>query len=225
MTPDFAVRNKRLAAAGFRSYQAYLASPEWAAHQRHVQERSGWHCEACTTRRASQVHHFTYENLPHEEPWDVAHLCGDCHVMAHKGNHAAIYAAVQATWNGVVAPLIRETEPESEPVAPPFWDDLRGELWWRWEECKDAMRVMWGGTQFLAGIFVLAELVVLIGAAILLLGAVVAQLATIPTLADLPGAPTRLLVWFLGLLWLVRHLTSTAERTFLRLARLLAGTD
>lgn len=48
-----------------------------------VRERSGGICEECKEKKASHMHHKTYENVPNELPEDLIHLCLPCHGNKH----------------------------------------------------------------------------------------------------------------------------------------------
>lgn len=60
-------------------YNAYLASPEWAARRQAVMERDGWTCRACGMARATQAHHLTYAHVGCEPLFDLVAVCAECH--------------------------------------------------------------------------------------------------------------------------------------------------
>jgi len=67
-----------------KRYLSYITSPQWAARRReHLEATEHW-CEICHQRSAIQVHHWTYENLGHENPQDLCAVCVHCHWRIHR---------------------------------------------------------------------------------------------------------------------------------------------
>jgi 5-methylcytosine-specific restriction endonuclease McrA len=64
-------------------YAEYLESPEWAERRERVMRRAGWICEGCGARRATEVHHLTYEHVRKEFLWELRAVCRDCHERFH----------------------------------------------------------------------------------------------------------------------------------------------
>lgn len=69
---------------GYVDYHEYIRSEEWAEKRNLVYLRANGYCEAdgCV-RRASQVHHKTYDNLGDEPLEDLEALCHRCHLNRH----------------------------------------------------------------------------------------------------------------------------------------------
>ena len=69
-------------------YHEYMASREWALKKKAVRERAENICERCASCEIQNIHHVTYRNLGHEDPWeDLQGLCRPCHeyLSAEKG--------------------------------------------------------------------------------------------------------------------------------------------
>jgi hypothetical protein len=91
----FAERQRRVIETDGRDwgeqYDAYLASPTWAAKRRRVLDRAGGVCEGCGERPAVQVHHLHYPRAwPGSPRWtaleklyDLRALCVECHSDLH----------------------------------------------------------------------------------------------------------------------------------------------
>lgn len=76
--------------ARLAEYQEHLRSPEWQTIRALVFARCGGWCEqdGCH-RRATQVHHLTYDRLGWEELTDLMGLCGPCHKAISDGTLVA----------------------------------------------------------------------------------------------------------------------------------------
>jgi hypothetical protein len=73
-----------------KRYLTYITSPQWAARRReHLDLCDHW-CEICHTRRAIQVHHWSYERLGNESPQDLCAVCVPCHWRIHRSVMPAI---------------------------------------------------------------------------------------------------------------------------------------
>lgn len=68
-----------------RLYEQHVMapSPKWLAIRDRIFSRSGGMCEGCGTRRASQVHHLTYQHLGDEFLWELVAVCRECHERVH----------------------------------------------------------------------------------------------------------------------------------------------
>lgn len=64
-------------------YAAYLRSPKWYHIRERVLQRDKYMCQGCHIKRATQVHHLTYERVGRELMFDLASICDDCHGVAH----------------------------------------------------------------------------------------------------------------------------------------------
>ena len=73
--------NFRARQAGFRTYADYLASSHWIDFSLSIKAKK---CFCCKYRHDLQVHHITYKNLGCETAFDVATVCGRCHVAIHE---------------------------------------------------------------------------------------------------------------------------------------------
>lgn len=64
-------------------YEEYIASPLWLSRREAALKRDRHLCQGCLSRRATQVHHLTYEHLGNELLWELASVCLDCHKKIH----------------------------------------------------------------------------------------------------------------------------------------------
>lgn len=69
-------------------YEAYLASPEWAARRAYYVAKALHRCQLCNAEggpggKGLNVHHRTYERLAAELDADVVVLCRPCHRRHH----------------------------------------------------------------------------------------------------------------------------------------------
>ncbi len=60
-------------------YSEYLKSPVWDSKRRRVLQRDKKICQACQKRKATQVHHLTYERAGDEPLFDLVSVCNECH--------------------------------------------------------------------------------------------------------------------------------------------------
>jgi len=71
----------------WKRYHAYINSPAWALKRKQKLRQTRSMCERCPAsghrRRATHVHHLTYERLGHELLTDLEALCNDCHADLH----------------------------------------------------------------------------------------------------------------------------------------------
>ena len=66
-----------------KEYNEYMNSPEWKVKREKRLKIDGGVCQVCE-RKATEVHHLTYENLKHEEMNDLVSLCRQCHNKAEE---------------------------------------------------------------------------------------------------------------------------------------------
>jgi len=64
-------------------YNDYLRSSSWGARRALVLDRAGDICEGCRQRRATQVHHLTYDHVTNEFLWELVAICNECHARVH----------------------------------------------------------------------------------------------------------------------------------------------
>lgn len=64
-------------------YNRYLATPEWQAKRCKIMERSGGICEGCRSKKATDVHHLTYDRFGAEMLFDLVAVCRECHNKIH----------------------------------------------------------------------------------------------------------------------------------------------
>jgi hypothetical protein len=78
------VRKQKSNAEGFkREYDIYLDSATWHAKRSKVLDRAKGLCEGCLERRATQVHHLTYNHIFEEFLFELIAVCDECHVRLH----------------------------------------------------------------------------------------------------------------------------------------------
>lgn len=66
-----------------RIYDEYIMSSKWKAVRDRVVAREDGVCQGCKIRKATQVHHLTYEHLGNELLWELVAVCESCHEHAH----------------------------------------------------------------------------------------------------------------------------------------------
>lgn len=64
-------------------YENYLKTPQWRKRRDLVMQRANGMCEGCGQRRATQVHHKTYEHLENELLFELVAVCFQCHCILH----------------------------------------------------------------------------------------------------------------------------------------------
>lgn len=64
-------------------YEKYLESPQWESKRQAALKRDRWLCQGCLSRRATQVHHLTYDHLGNELLWELQSVCTECHKIIH----------------------------------------------------------------------------------------------------------------------------------------------
>ncbi|MDE1484738.1 HNH endonuclease [Xenorhabdus bovienii] len=68
-------------------YSIYLKSSTWRDKRELVLRRDNYTCQGCLRKKATQVHHLTYENVGDELLFELVSLCDSCHEKAHKNEH------------------------------------------------------------------------------------------------------------------------------------------
>jgi hypothetical protein len=82
------IRIQRTGAEGFeREYASYLKSPEWGRRRSKVLQRANGMCEGCLERKATQVHHLTYDHIYNEFLFELVAVCDECHLRIHPEKH------------------------------------------------------------------------------------------------------------------------------------------
>jgi 5-methylcytosine-specific restriction endonuclease McrA len=76
---------ERLKAVWWKSYEKYLASPEWKHKRKLVLERAQNTCEGCREAKAMDVHHLSYDDVGKEFLFQLVALCRKCHDRWHIG--------------------------------------------------------------------------------------------------------------------------------------------
>lgn len=64
-------------------YARYLKSSEWKERRDLVMLRAQGICEGCRRRKATEVHHTTYENVGEELLFQLVAVCRECHDRLH----------------------------------------------------------------------------------------------------------------------------------------------
>lgn len=67
-----------------QNYYKYLATEKWYAKRQKVLSRANGICEGCAEKKATIVHHLTYEHIFHELLFELVALCRECHKQAHE---------------------------------------------------------------------------------------------------------------------------------------------
>lgn len=67
----------------WQQYTAYLQTPAWRAKRAAVLERDNDLCQGCRARRATQVHHTTYDHVTNELLFELIAVCDECHRVLH----------------------------------------------------------------------------------------------------------------------------------------------
>ena len=81
-----------------RKYDAYLSSPKWKVLRRKVLARAKGICEGCEERKATQVHHLTYERLGNEMLFDLVAVCDACQKQIHPQRKGAAVLMQRRLW-------------------------------------------------------------------------------------------------------------------------------
>lgn len=67
-------------------YKAYRLTQAWKEKRDAVLRRAGGMCEGCGKKRATEVHHLTYEHIFKEFLWELQAVCRECHERWHEIN-------------------------------------------------------------------------------------------------------------------------------------------
>lgn len=70
----------------YYKYLLHLQSDFWKNIRLRVLERDGDICQECKERKATEVHHLTYERLGNELLEDLLSVCRSCHLKIHGRN-------------------------------------------------------------------------------------------------------------------------------------------
>lgn len=65
--------------AWWANYREYMRSDAWFDKRDRVLKRDNYICQACLKRKATQVHHLTYEHFGDEPLFDLESICKICH--------------------------------------------------------------------------------------------------------------------------------------------------
>lgn len=83
---QYAIEREERNVAWWAAYSAYLLSDRWRDKRDRVLERDGGLFQACLRRKATQVHHLTYEHCQnasgefgYEPLFDLESICDVCH--------------------------------------------------------------------------------------------------------------------------------------------------
>lgn len=96
-----------------RDYEAYIASPQWAAKRERAFKKHGRACKACgSTDPGLHVHHHTYERFRRERLDDLVILCKPCHTIVHKFHNQQRFAkGPNLTLTEVTYAFLRKANP------------------------------------------------------------------------------------------------------------------
>jgi len=61
------------------TYMVYRQTDKWQSKRDAVLERDDYICQACRHRRATEVHHRTYDHIGSEPLFDLLAVCSPCH--------------------------------------------------------------------------------------------------------------------------------------------------
>ena len=64
------------------NYHEYLQSKEWKQKRLRILRKAGFKCRKCG-KKATEVHHETYERIFNERDTDLTALCRTCHDKKH----------------------------------------------------------------------------------------------------------------------------------------------
>lgn len=63
----------------FSEHNDYLKSTTWQEKREEVLRRDGYLCQACLKRKATEVHHLTYDHYKNEPLYELISVCHSCH--------------------------------------------------------------------------------------------------------------------------------------------------
>lgn len=64
-------------------YNGYLKTPQWQQKRELIMLRANGLCEGCGQRKATQVHHKTYDHVGNELLFELVAVCFECHHILH----------------------------------------------------------------------------------------------------------------------------------------------
>lgn len=108
---DLASRSRR------EAHEEYLQSERWESKRRRVLERAGHVCQACLTRKATQVHHLTYDHWTNEPLYDLVAVCDPCHRAIHPDKPHSHTQAAQRVLTGTAQDHVGAIELFKSPSA------------------------------------------------------------------------------------------------------------
>jgi len=74
-----AIQRQEKTAEWFDEHDEYLRTSKWRDKRDRVLKRDFYLCQACLRRKATQVHHKTYEHWKDEPLFDLISMCDECH--------------------------------------------------------------------------------------------------------------------------------------------------
>ncbi len=77
----FELHSEWLSAQCSKKHQDYLKTIEWQEKRDEVLRRDNFTCQSCLKKRATQVHHLTYDHFGSEPLFDLISVCDECHQM------------------------------------------------------------------------------------------------------------------------------------------------
>lgn len=92
-------------------YSEYLRSRQWHVLRNKVLERDGELCQACLTRKATQVHHLTYDlynKLGSSAAFECVAICHLCHEKIHSDEAAAQHRMLSSGYSPYLNGALRE---------------------------------------------------------------------------------------------------------------------
>lgn len=120
-------RNDNLERMGFRSYRAYLKSELWKSIRSRVLGEKPI-CEACAKRKATQVHHRSYDpaTLKGENVNSLSAICSRCHrkgerpfdKLQHSSDRMERAGKVAVKRHKVAAARVKQGQTEIKPEKP-----------------------------------------------------------------------------------------------------------
>lgn len=78
------LRKHYMSEEGKRKHDTYLKSDKWKRLRAKILERDRFLCQGCLTERATEVHHYSYDNLGDEFAWQLVSICRKCHERYHQ---------------------------------------------------------------------------------------------------------------------------------------------
>ena len=81
-----------------RKYDAYLSTSKWKTLREKVLARANGRCEGCGERKATHVHHLTYERLGNEMLFDLVAVCDACQKKIHPQRRSVASLAQPPLW-------------------------------------------------------------------------------------------------------------------------------